>query len=390
MNKQTNYAIILAVFVGILVGAGVAYYTAHMERNAVASDVHEESANVKKNEEKIEKKVEKIYNIGITEEVFRQRFNKIADEYELNLRLTKKYVYEGTYASVYQTPLDTVSSVAISYEPNTGLVRGIFISGTPATELESVRFLAAITDVVATLNPDLPDAGARDLLPKLGIFDGKHTDYRTANKSTYRNDIHYKLQGTEGNGVMFFAVAKDISTEADSSVRRDAPYNIIADMTNYVIWDYTNQNQHNEKLENMPRGNGNLKGSSVEMSLGGIAIGDTKNKVYSMLGKESKISYEFSDSNPRYQYPNMEVVMSGNIVTAFVSKNARVKTGRGIGEGNSVQDVLAVYGKTDMIMEYGGYLLYEYRFTSANGRNCLLRFAMKNGTVSYISGRIAE
>lgn len=390
MNKQTNYAIILAVFVGILVGAGVAYYTAHIGRNAVASDVHEESANVKKNEEKIEKKVEKIYNIGITEEVFRQRFNKIADEYELNLRLTKKYVYEGTYASVYQTPLDTVSSVAISYEPNTGLVRGIFISGTPATELESVRFLAAITDVVATLNPDLPDAGARDLLPKLGIFDGKHTDYRTANKSTYRNDIHYKLQGTEGNGVMFFAVAKDISTEADSSVRRDAPYNIIADMTNYVIWDYTNQNQHNEKLENMPRGNGNLKGSSVEMSLGGIAIGDTKNKVYSMLGKESKISYEFSDSNPRYQYPNMEVVMSGNIVTAFVSKNARVKTGRGIGEGNSVQDVLAVYGKTDMIMEYGGYLLYEYRFTSANGRNCLLRFAMKNGTVSYISGRIAE
>ena len=390
MNKQTNYAIILAVFVGILVGAGVAYYTAHIGRNAVASDVHEESANVKKNEEKIEKKVEKIYNIGITEEVFRQRFNKIADEYELNLRLTKKYVYEGTYASVYQTPLDTVSSVAISYEPNTGLVRGIFISGTPATELESVRFLAAITDVVATLNPDLPDAGARDLLPKLGIFDGKHTDYRTANKSTYRNDIHYKLQGTEGNGVMFFAVAKDISTEADSSVRRDAPYNIIADMTNYVIWDYTNQNQHNEKLENMPRGNGNLKGSSVEMSLGGIAIGDTKNKVYSMLGKESKISYEFSDGNPRYQYPNMEVVMSGNIVTAFVSKNARVKTGRGIGEGNSVQDVLAVYGKTDMIMEYGGYLLYEYRFTSANGRNCLLRFAMKNGTVSYISGRIAE
>ena len=82
--------------------------------------------------------------------------------------------------------------------------------------------------------------------------------------------------------------------------------------------------------------------------------------------------------------------MSGNIVTAFVSKNAMAKTGRGIGEGNSVQDVLAAYGKADMIMEYDGYLLYEYRFTSANGRNCLLRFAMKNGTVSYISGRVAE
>ncbi len=390
MNKQTKYAILLAVFIGVLIGAGVAYFVSHVGRDAMSSDVREEPVNVKTHEEKNEKKVENIYNIGITEEAFRQRFNKIADEYELNLRLTKKYVYEGTYASVYQTPLDSVSSIAISYEPNTGFVRGVFISGTPATELESVRFLSAIVNVTATLNPDLPDAGARDLLPKLGIFDGKHTNYRNVNKATSRNNIYYKLQGNGEGKVMFFAVAKDISTEADSSVRRDTPHNIIADMTNYVIWDYANQNSHNATMDTIPNKKNSLQNSSIEMSLGGIAIGDTKNKVYSMLGKESKISYEFSDSNPRYQYPNMEVVMSGNIVTAFVSKNARVKTGRGIGEGNSVQDVLAVYGKTDMIMEYDGYLLYEYRFTSANGRNCLLRFAMKNGTVSYISGRIAE
>lgn len=390
MNKQIKYAIILTVFVGIFVGTGAAYYASHMERNAVASDVHEEPANVKTNEEKIEKNIEKIYNIGITEEVFRQRFNEIADEYEMDLRLTKKYVYEGTYANVYQTPLDSVSSIAISYEPNTGFVRGVFISGTPATELESVRFLSAIVNVTATLNPDLPDAGARELLPKLGIFDGKHTDYKTVNKATSRNNIYYKLQGTGGKGIMFFAVAKDISTEADSSVQRDAPHNIIADMINYVIWDYSNQNSHNATMDTMPNKKNSPQSSSVEMSLGGIAIGDTKNRVYSMLGRESRISYEGSYSDPRYQYPNMEVVMSGNIVTAFVSKNAMAKTGRGIGEGNSVQDVLAAYGKADMIMEYDGYLLYEYRFTSANGRNCLLRFAMKNGTVSYISGRVAE
>lgn len=390
MNKQTKYAILLAVFIGVLIGAGVAYFASYVGRDAMSSDAREEPANVKTHEEKTEKKVENIYNIGITEEEFRQRFNKIADEYELDLRLTKKYVYEGTYANVYQTPLDTVSSIAISYEPNTGFVRGIFISGTPATDPELVRFISAIVYVTATLNPDLPDAGARELLHKLGIFDGKHTDYRTVNKATSRNNISYKLQGTGGNGVMFFAVAKDISTDSDSSVRRDAPHNIMADMTNYVIWDYSNQNSYNATTDTMPNKKNSPQSSSVEMSLGGIAIGDTKNRVYSMLGREARISYEGSYSDPRYQYPNMEVIMSGNIVTAFVSKNAMVKTGRGIGEGNSVQDVLAAYGKADMIMEYDGYLLYEYKFVSANGRNCLLRFAMKNGTVSYISGRVAE
>mgnify|MGYP000868433512 FL=1 len=390
MNKQTKYAILLAVFVGVLIGAGVAYLASHVGRDAMSSDVREEPVNVKTHEEKTEKKVENIYNIGITEEEFRQRFNKIADEYEFDLRLTKKYVYEGTYANVYQTPLDTVSSIAISYEPKTGFVRGIFISGTPATDPELVRFISAIVHVTATLNPDLPDGGVRELLPKLGIFDGKHTDYRTVNKTTSRNNISYKLQGTGGKGVIFFAVAKDISTDSDSSVRRDDPHNIMADMTNYVIWDYSNQNSYNATMDTMPNKKNSPQSSSVEMSLGGIAIGDTKNRVYSMLGRESRISYEGSYSDPRYQYPNMEVVMSGNIVTAFVSKNAMVKTGRGIGEGNSVQDVLAAYGKADMIMEYDGYLLYEYKFISANGRNCLLRFAMKNGTVSYISGRVAE
>lgn len=82
--------------------------------------------------------------------------------------------------------------------------------------------------------------------------------------------------------------------------------------------------------------------------------------------------------------------MSGNVVTAFVSKNAVVKTNRGIGQGDTVQRVFSVYGTPDMSMEYDGYLLHEYKFASANGKNCLLRFAIKNGVVSYISGRIVD
>lgn len=34
--------------------------------------------------------------------------------------------------------------------------------------------------------------------------------------------------------------------------------------------------------------------------------------------------------------------------------------------------------------------LYEYTFTSKNGKNCLLRFAVKDGIVDYISGRVTD
>jgi len=144
MDRQKKYAILLAVFVGVLIGAGVAYLASHVGRDAVSSDVREEPVKVKTHEEKTEKKVENIYNIGITEEEFRQRFNKIADEYELDLRLTKRHIYEGTHANVYEAPLNINSSLTVSYEPDTGLVRGILLSGTTATEIESVRFLSAM------------------------------------------------------------------------------------------------------------------------------------------------------------------------------------------------------------------------------------------------------
>ena len=261
MNGQNKLIIILSVVVGVLffifVGLAVSYYTSNlMARSANIEKVEEKSPNLSKdssdkkpiedvNKKGEDSKREPVYNIGIEETAFRQQFNRVADDElsELNLHLTRKYVYNGDFASVYQTPFDSTTSLLVSFEPDTELVRGVFLSGKPVTDDETILFLGAIADIVATLNPDLTPSGRKSLLQNLGMFDGKHTDYRTVNKSTYRNNIHYKLQGTGGNGVAFLAVAKDIGTEAGSSVRRDTPYNIMADVTNYIVWDYGNQEQ---------------------------------------------------------------------------------------------------------------------------------------------------
>ncbi len=51
--------------------------------------------------------------------------------------------------------------------------------------------------------------------------------------------------------------------------------------------------------------------------------------------------------------------------------------------------VIAQYGDTPYgNSKYGDVTLYEYKFQSVNGDECLLRFAIKNGVVDYISGRV--
>lgn len=85
MNKQIKYAIILTVFVGIFVGTGAAYYASHMERNAVASDVHEEPANVKTNEEKLKRTLKKFIILASPKRYFAKDLMK--------LQMNMKWIY---------------------------------------------------------------------------------------------------------------------------------------------------------------------------------------------------------------------------------------------------------------------------------------------------------
>lgn len=268
MGKQNKLVIILATVVAILlfvfVGLAVNYYTS----NKTPKEEHKEEIKVEAPKEiKPENKEgtikRNVYNVGITETVFRTRFNQVANEElsDLGLHIKKAYIYSKNNISVYQAPFDNTTSLMISYETDSERLRGVVLMGQPVTDYETTTFLGAIADVVATLNPDLSPAGRGNLLKELGMFTGGHTNYKTINNSTIRNDILFKIQGSGGNGVLFYAVAKDIATTAGSSVSRDDPHNIMADITNFIVWDGENQkkgitidkktnNNQNDKKDN--------------------------------------------------------------------------------------------------------------------------------------------
>ncbi len=84
----------------------------------------------------------------------------------------------------------------------------------------------------------------------------------------------------------------------------------------------------------------------------------------------------------------MEVVITKGIVTGFVSKTNNVATKRGIRQGSTLRDVLDNYGDSSMKFSYDESVLYEYRFASLDNKSCLLRIAIKNDRVEYISGRL--
>ena len=130
--------------------------------------------------------------------------------------------------------------------------------------------------------------------------------------------------------------------------------------------------------------------STERLSLGGIAIGYDLKKVRSLLGKEKEITDPYKSGHLRYQYPDLEVVITNGVVTGFISKNARVKTERGIHEGSSLEEVFQKYGRDYSKFNYEDSTMYEYKMKSINGKDCLQRFAIKNGKVDYVSCRVLE
>lgn len=129
-----------------------------------------------------------------------------------------------------------------------------------------------------------------------------------------------------------------------------------------------------------------MRNVSSELSLGGICLGDSLEKVYDVIGSQERI-YDNNDGFIRHNYPDMEVVMKNNIVEALVSKTAKVETKRGLHQNSTRQDVITTYGHDYELCEINGNTLLEYRFISLHGKKSLLRFALKNEVVEYISVR---
>ncbi|MBE6094763.1 MAG: zinc-ribbon domain-containing protein [Schwartzia succinivorans] len=129
---------------------------------------------------------------------------------------------------------------------------------------------------------------------------------------------------------------------------------------------------------------------SSELSLGGICIGNRQSDVQALLGREQKVTNPNKNGHLHYVYPDIEVVMANGTVTGFISNSAKVSTKRGIHEGSTLQEVLRAYGDSTSKFTFGDSTMYEYSFKSMDRKDCLLRFAIKNNRVDYISARVAD
>lgn len=127
-----------------------------------------------------------------------------------------------------------------------------------------------------------------------------------------------------------------------------------------------------------------------DLSLGGMDLGLTVDDMRRILGTE--LSSKAKDGMVFYSYPTVQVGTRGGVVTALVSETDQAKTKRNQHQGSSLADVQAAYGTDYTKSQYGGKDLYEYTFTSLDGRPGILRFAVLQGTdsVNYISIRIPD
>lgn len=128
--------------------------------------------------------------------------------------------------------------------------------------------------------------------------------------------------------------------------------------------------------------------SNTDLILGKIFIGQPESDVLTIMGNPMKVTDPDNTGHLRYKYSDMVVVIANGVVTGFVSDTAAVSTKRGVKQGDRLDKVTREYGKPYAKSDYDGTTLYEYKFTSDLQQDCLLRFAIRNGSVDYISARV--
>jgi len=128
------------------------------------------------------------------------------------------------------------------------------------------------------------------------------------------------------------------------------------------------------------KANNPASGAETTLSIGGIIPGMSKEEVEKKLGKA--ISSKNVNNSVRCNYPNIDIIYKNNYVIGIETNGKYYATDRGIKEGSKYEDVMKLYGNDYEKSRYEQYVLYEY-----TQGNTILRFAMKQGYVDYISLR---
>ncbi|MBE8948986.1 MAG: SH3 domain-containing protein [Quinella sp. 3Q1] len=138
-------------------------------------------------------------------------------------------------------------------------------------------------------------------------------------------------------------------------------------------------------VTNPPATNNQPANNNSTFTLGGIGLGDSIEKVRQVFGREDRITGE--PTNSKHEYRDIVITYNGRRILGLFSYSPAVKTERNIHEGSSLNEVISAYGRRCAVQDFDGATLYEYPYDTPQGF-IVMRFAIKNGIVDYISLRL--
>ncbi|MBR3745756.1 MAG: serine/threonine protein kinase [Selenomonadaceae bacterium] len=126
------------------------------------------------------------------------------------------------------------------------------------------------------------------------------------------------------------------------------------------------------------------------LSLGKLKLGDSVEVMHEIFGREDRLTPSETPNKHHCEYKNIVVTFSGDSIIGLVSYSSEIQTERGIHEGSTLDEVISAYGRRAAVYKANEVTLYEYLYESAQGNLAVMRFAVKNNVVEYISLRLAN
>lgn len=123
-------------------------------------------------------------------------------------------------------------------------------------------------------------------------------------------------------------------------------------------------------------------------AVGGINLRMHVDEIRQVLGNEKEIrESQNTPGNSYYEYDDVVICMNNGEVISVATYTNAPQTEKGLRQGDSLSRVLSTYGRVCSTTDFEDTILYEYPFEFKQGKFAIMRFAVKNNAVEYISLR---
>lgn len=160
-----------------------------------------------------QKKIEntKILNLGMTAEQFKSKFNNCVIQSGVDnfFLIGDIRINTGSVQDVLQYNFSESLIMQGAVDKSNGLVKEVWLFGSPKTNIESMQLLTAYALLIGTVNPELSINERGNLLKELKLSADEIESLRTSKGTAVRGNIKYTTLLIDGI-FQFIASAKDL------------------------------------------------------------------------------------------------------------------------------------------------------------------------------------